>query len=90
MKYVLITPARNEELFIEKTVTSMLTQTLTPKRWIIVDDGSTDKTAEIVRNRAGKCPWIELVQRPQRLDRRLTSSAIWMRTYRLSRSIWNF
>jgi|SRR5438552_7714238 len=69
MKYVLITPARNEELFIEKTVTSMLTQTLTPKRWIIVDDGSTDKTAEIVRNRAGKCPWIELVQRPQRLDR---------------------
>ncbi len=69
MNYVLITPARNEELFIEKTAVSMLAQTLTPERWIIVDDGSTDKTAEIVRSCAGDCPWIELVQRPRRLDR---------------------
>jgi glycosyltransferase involved in cell wall biosynthesis len=69
MKYVLITPARNEELFIGKTVVSMLAQTLAPERWVIVDDGSTDKTAEIVKSCAGNCPWIELVQRPQRLDR---------------------
>ena len=69
MKYILITPARNEELFIEKTIVSMLAQTLTPERWVIVDDGSTDRTAEIVSSYASNCPWIEFVQRPQRLDR---------------------
>lgn len=69
MKYVLITPARNEETLIEKTLASMVAQTRQPERWIIVDDGSTDQTAEIVRRFAGNCCWIELVQRPQRLDR---------------------
>ena len=48
MKYVLITPAHNEERFITKTLDSMVAQTLLPERWIIVDDGSTDRTAEIV------------------------------------------
>ena len=47
MKYVLITPAQNEEAFIQKTLQSMVAQTLRPARWIIVDDGSTDRTAEI-------------------------------------------
>jgi glycosyltransferase involved in cell wall biosynthesis len=69
MKYVLITPARNEEAFIEKTLASMLAQTMSPERWVIVDDGSTDKMAEIVENYARRCPWIEIVRRPQRLDR---------------------
>jgi len=69
MKYVLITPARNEELFIEKTVASMIAQTLRPERWIIVDDGSTDKTAEIVEKYAASHPWMEVVRRPQRMDR---------------------
>ena len=50
MKYVLITPAHNEERFIAKTLDSMVAQTLLPERWIIVDDGSTDRTAEIVGN----------------------------------------
>ena len=40
MKYVLITPAHNEEAFIEKTLDSMVAQTLLPERWVIVDDGS--------------------------------------------------
>ena len=42
--YVLITPARNEEAFIEKTIESMIRQTVLPMKWVIVDDGSTDKT----------------------------------------------
>ena len=69
MKYVLITPARNEERFITKTLDAMIAQTLPPQRWVIVDDGSADRTVEIVENYARHFPWIELVRRPQRLDR---------------------
>ena len=69
MKYVLITPAHNEEAFIEKTLASMVAQTVLPERWVIVDDGSTDETAKIVQKCAEGHPWIELVSRPQRKDR---------------------
>jgi hypothetical protein len=69
MKYVLITPAHNEERFITKTLDSVVGQTLLPERWVIVDDGSTDATAGIVENYAEEFPWIDVVRRPQRLDR---------------------
>jgi glycosyltransferase involved in cell wall biosynthesis len=69
MKYVLITPAHNEEAFIEKTLESVSAQTTPPERWIIVDDGSTDRTAEIIAKYAARHPWIELIHRPERLDR---------------------
>ena len=69
MKYVLITPAHNEERFIAKTLDSMIAQTLLPERWVIIDDGSTDRTAEIVQDYAKRFPCIELLQRPQRVDR---------------------
>jgi glycosyltransferase involved in cell wall biosynthesis len=69
VKYVLITPAHNEEAFIEKTLASMVAQTMLPERWVIVDDGSTDRTAQIVEGYAERFPWIELIRRPQRLDR---------------------
>jgi glycosyltransferase involved in cell wall biosynthesis len=69
MKYVLITPAHNEEAFIAKTLDSMVGQTLLPERWVIVDDGSTDETGEIVERYASRYPWIELVRLPQHRDR---------------------
>jgi glycosyltransferase involved in cell wall biosynthesis len=69
MKYVLITPAHNEERFISKTLESMVAQRLLPERWVIVDDGSTDRTAEIVESYANRYPWIELFRRPRRTDR---------------------
>jgi glycosyltransferase involved in cell wall biosynthesis len=69
VNYLLITPARNEAAFIEKTLASMAAQTLLPERWVIVDDGSTDRTAEIVKGYAKQFRWIELIQRPQRQDR---------------------
>ena len=69
MKYVLITPAHNEERFITKTLDSVVAQTWLPERWVIVDDGSTDQTPEIVQTYAKRHPWIELVIQPQRLDR---------------------
>jgi glycosyltransferase involved in cell wall biosynthesis len=73
MKYVLITPARNEEAFIEKTLDSMVAQTVLPERWVIVDDGSTDRTAELVESYAKRHPWIELVRRVQDPDRNFAS-----------------
>ena len=69
MKYVLITPAHNEEAFIQKTLDSMIAQTLLPERWVIVDDGSTDRTAEIVESYEKQYPWIELLRRPRGSDR---------------------
>jgi poly-beta-1,6-N-acetyl-D-glucosamine synthase len=69
MKYVLITPARNEQAFIENTITSMLAQTVPPERWIIVDDGSTDNTAQIIAPFAQRISWIELLRREQRANR---------------------
>ena len=69
MKYVLITPARNEGVFIKKTLDSMFVQTVRPERWVIVDDGSTDNTAEIVVQFAEQVSWIELLRREQRADR---------------------
>ena len=75
MKYVLITPARNEERFISKTLDSVIAQTLLPERWVIVDDGSTDRTAEIVEDYAKRYQWIELIRRSQRVDRNFAGKA---------------
>ena len=67
--YVLITPARNEEAFIELTLKSMVAQTVHPLRWVIVSDGSTDRTDEIVRKYTGEHAWIELLRMPERQER---------------------
>ncbi len=68
-RYVLITPARNEAAFIEKTLESMVRQTVLPVKWVIVDDGSTDSTPEIVTRYIAEHPWIEMVQMPRDRDR---------------------
>ena len=67
--YVLITPARNEAEFIELTLKSVVAQTVPPLKWVIVSDGSTDGTDEIVRKYAPSYPWIELVRMPERRER---------------------
>lgn len=69
MKYALITPARNEETFIGKTLASVVAQTHLPERWVIVDDGSKDRTAEIVQDFANRYAFIKLVRRPGNLER---------------------
>lgn len=69
MKYVLITPVRNEEKFIANTLGSMIAQSLRPERWVIVDDGSTDGTLRIIDQYLVKHPWIEVVRRQPRGDR---------------------
>lgn len=67
--YVLITPSRNEEKYIEKTLQSMIQQTALPLKWVIVNDGSTDATASIVRQYLAKYDWIEMVELPVHRDR---------------------
>jgi poly-beta-1,6-N-acetyl-D-glucosamine synthase len=67
--YVLVTPARNEERFLQKTIESMVHQTALPLKWVIVDDGSTDRTPDIVAPYLARHPWIEMVQRPRRQER---------------------
>lgn len=69
LSYVLVTPARNEEAFIEKTIQSMIAQTVVPKRWVIVSDGSIDRTDEIVKRYAIQYPWMELLRMPERKER---------------------
>jgi glycosyltransferase involved in cell wall biosynthesis len=67
--YVLITPARNEAQFIELTLRSVVSQTNRPLRWVIVSDGSTDGTDEIVNRYAADHRWIELLRMPERRER---------------------
>ena len=76
LTYVLITPARNEAAFIELTLKSVTTQTVLPRKWVIVSDGSTDGTDDLVRKYAADFPWIELVQMPERRERSFAGKAV--------------
>lgn len=69
LNYALITAARNEAAFIEQTLQSVINQTHLPVRWVIVSDGSTDGTDEIVQKYATKHDWIELLRMPEREER---------------------
>jgi biofilm PGA synthesis N-glycosyltransferase PgaC len=65
-KYVVITPVRDEAEYIKMILTSMIAQTVKPAQWIIVNDGSTDRTGEIASNYAAQYPWITVINREDR------------------------
>ena len=69
LEYVLVTPARNEAMLIEETIKSVIRQTVLPKRWVVVSDGSTDGTDDIVKEYAEKHSWMELVRTSTRTER---------------------
>ena len=69
--YVLITPARNEADYIELTLQSMVAQTVRPLKWVIVSDGSTDATPDILAEYRLKHSWIEVVTRSDRGKQRV-------------------
>jgi biofilm PGA synthesis N-glycosyltransferase PgaC len=75
-RYVVVTPARDEERTIALTIESMLAQTVRPLRWVIVDDGSTDRTRAIVEKFLPDHPWMELVQRTNRGFRALGGGVV--------------
>jgi glycosyltransferase involved in cell wall biosynthesis len=68
-QYVLLTPVKNEESTIGITIDSVLRQSCLPSEWIIVNDGSTDRTASIVEKAALTHPWMRLIQLPMRQNR---------------------
>jgi glycosyltransferase involved in cell wall biosynthesis len=71
--YGLVTAAYNEEDYIEKTILSVVRQTMLPKKWVIVSDGSTDRTEEIVRRYAQQYEFIELHRITDEHPRNLTA-----------------
>lgn len=63
MNYYIVIPAHNEEAFIALTLDSLISQTVLPKKVVVVNDNSTDKTAEIVTAYAKQNPFITLVNK---------------------------
>jgi glycosyltransferase involved in cell wall biosynthesis len=63
MNYYIVIPAHNEEAFIALTLQSLISQTVLPKKIVVVNDNSTDKTAEIVTAFAKENPFITLVNK---------------------------
>lgn len=65
-QYVIVSPVRDEERFIAGTVRSVLEQTVRPAEWVIVNDGSSDRTGEILDAYAAEHAWIRVVHRANR------------------------
>jgi hypothetical protein len=74
--YCLITPCRDEARYARRTLDSVVAQTERPALWVLVDDGSKDETPEILAEYAARHPWIRVVRRPDRGDRKLGGGVI--------------
>lgn len=66
VKYVIVSPVRNEEANLRRTIESVVSQSLRPCEWIIVNDGSTDRTGEIAESYARQHDWIRVCHRANR------------------------
>jgi poly-beta-1,6-N-acetyl-D-glucosamine synthase len=75
-RYCLITPCRDEEQFARRTLESVTSQSIAPALWIIVDDGSKDRTPAILAEYAAKFPWIRIMRREDRGFRKLGGGVI--------------
>lgn len=64
--YVLISPCRDEAAHMRRTLDSVVAQTVQPAKWVIIDDGSTDDTPEILADYAKRHDWIQIVAKPDR------------------------
>jgi biofilm PGA synthesis N-glycosyltransferase PgaC len=84
--YVAITPARDEERFLPGLISSVASQTFPPNLWVIVNDGSSDRTGEILDRAAGDHPWIEAHHLPRGGTRAAGGESVIMRF--LPRGLW--
>lgn len=65
-RYALITPCRDEAEYARRTLDSVVAQTHVPDLWLIVDDGSTDQTPDILAEYAARHDWIRVVTKSNR------------------------
>jgi glycosyltransferase involved in cell wall biosynthesis len=75
-RYVLISPCRNEASYMRQTLDCVIAQSVRPAKWVIVDDGSTDETPQILARYAKEHPWIEVVTREDRGRRDVGSGVV--------------
>ncbi len=87
--YVIVTPAYNEQNDIGKTIESVITQTVQPYLWVIVDDGSTDDTAKIIQQYASEYRWVQYLYRKKEAGQSYYSSNVYaiMAGYALIKTI---
>ncbi|MDE2416586.1 MAG: glycosyltransferase family 2 protein, partial [Burkholderiales bacterium] len=64
--YLLISPCRNEADYMRQTLDTVVAQSVQPAKWVIVDDGSTDATPQILAEYAARHSWIQIVTRKDR------------------------
>ncbi|AKB35491.1 Glycosyltransferase [Methanosarcina siciliae C2J] len=62
--YVLITPVKDEEKNLPEVIESLISQTVKPVLWLIIDDGSTDNSPKIIHRYVSRYPWIETIRFP--------------------------
>lgn len=76
LKFLIITPSCNEDQFLPNLIESIVSQTLLPIEWIIVDDGSTDDSINIIKQASLKYPWIRYIRREKEEKRSPGKSVI--------------
>jgi poly-beta-1,6-N-acetyl-D-glucosamine synthase len=64
--FIIVTPAKDEAKYLQRTIDSLVSQTVLPAQWVIVDDGSADETADIALSAADMHPWIHVVRRQEK------------------------
>lgn len=75
LTYIIITPARNEGKNIGRLIASVTSQTVLPEKWILIDDNSTDDTAEIIRGQLTHFPWMDLINMQEVRERSFAAKA---------------
>ncbi len=75
-KYLIISPCRNEEKYMRSTLDTVCQQSILPDRWVIVDDGSTDATSDILKEYSDKYDFISIVSRENRGHRKVGGGVI--------------
>jgi biofilm PGA synthesis N-glycosyltransferase PgaC len=75
-KYLLISPCRDEAKYMRQTLDSVISQSIPPTKWVIVDDGSTDDTPQILAEYEAKHDWIKVVTRTDRGKRAVGSGVM--------------
>src|SRR5690242_13721923 len=73
--YIVITPVRDESPHVRRTIEALRSQTIAPAHWVVVDDGSTDGTGQILDTCAKDTEWMTVVHRPDR-GRRVNGSGV--------------